>query len=256
MLKFSSGKNNAKLVNLAKVMGNKKVYTFSTMSGYTCPAAKECLSKVVETNGKYAIKDGPYTLFRCFSATQEAVYPAVRRQRQHNMQMLLSCLKDKYPTEAIFNMFNNSIPKDAGIIRINVAGDIFNQSYFDALIKLAIYHPTVIFYAYTKSLNFWVRRLSEIPNNFILTASYGGKYDDLIAKHNLRYAKVVFSEKEANDLGLEIDHDDSFAAKIEKKNISFALLLHGVQPKGSDAAVALKELKGKGSYSHKKKDSK
>ncbi len=90
-------------------------------------------------------------------------------------------------------------------------------------------------------------------DNFILTASYGGRDDELIDQHGLRSAKVVFSETEAEELGLEIDHDDSHAARPSVKNLDFALLVHGTQPKGSEASEALKALKGKGSYSRKKK---
>ena len=86
-----------------------------------------------------------------------------------------------------------------------------------------------------------------------MTASYGGREDELIDSQNLRSTKVIFSEEEADSLGLEIDHDDSHAADPAKKNDDFALLIHGTQPKGSEAAVALKELKGKGSYSRKKR---
>ena len=71
----------------------------------------------------------------------------------------------------------------------------------------------------------------------------------IIEEFNLRSAKVVFSEAEAAELGLEIDHDDSHAAKPSLRDNSFALLIHGTQPKGSAASVALKELKGQGSYS-------
>jgi len=110
-----------------------------------------------------------------------------------------------------------------------------------------------LFYAYTKSLRYWlsVREFPEIWN-FVLTASYGGTHDHLIDEFNLRSAKVVFSEAEAAELGLPIDHDDTHAAKPTLRDDSFALLLHGTQPKGTDAATALKALKGVGSYSRKK----
>ena len=58
-----------------------------------------------------------------------------------------------------------------------------------------------------------------ILDNLILTASYGGRDDHLIGMidglhgENLRSAKVVFSEAEAEMLGLEIDHDDSTRRK-------------------------------------------
>ena len=62
-----------------------------------------------------------------------------------------------------------------------------------------------------------------------MTASYGGTRDELIGEYNLRSAIVVENEEEANKLGLEIDHDDSIAIS---NGPSFALLIHGPQPKG------------------------
>ena len=86
-----------------------------------------------------------------------------------------------------------------------------------------------------------------IPSNLILTASRGGHWDSKIEENAFKCAEVVFSEQEAIDKGLEIDHDDSHAVFGKK---SFALLLHGTQPKGSDASKALSKLRkaGKGGY--------
>ena len=83
----------------------------------------------------------------------------------------------------------------------------------------------------------------------MLTASRGGKYDDMIDLHGWKEALVVYSEQEAIDKGLEIDHDDTHAA-FGKDN--FALLIHGTQPKGSAASAALSKLRkqGKGGYSN------
>ena len=80
----------------------------------------------------------------------------------------------------------------------------------------------------------------KLPNNFYLTASYGGKYDYLINEgYFTRYSKVVFSIEEAKKLGLEIDTDDSCCFK----NKPFALLLHGLQEKNTPSAIALREIK-------------
>ena len=82
-----------------------------------------------------------------------------------------------------------------------------------------------------------------VPDNMVLTASRGGRDDDMIEQHSLRSAKVVFSVAEAEALGLEIDNDDSHASNPAIRDNDFALLIHGVQPAGSDAANALKILK-------------
>lgn len=250
LLKFQKG--NAKL--------DKVVYTFSIPSGFTCPFALECMSKSDRVTGK--IKDGPATVFRCFSASQEALYKNVRASRWYNFDLLKNaineyrslpdnaCTDDK--RRAMAWLIHKSLPKKAAIVRIHVAGDFFSQDYFDAWIAVARENPSKLFYAYTKSLNYWVNRKDSLPDNFVLTASYGGRSDNLIAEHGLRSAVVVYSEKEAKDKGLEIDHDDSHAM-VQGKD--FALLIHGVQPKGTKASQALSALKkqGKGGYNKAKR---
>ena len=85
-----------------------------------------------------------------------------------------------------------------------------------------------------------VLQLVLLPNNFYLTASYGGRYDYLIDQgYFTRYSKVVFSEAEAKRLGLKIDIDDSLCFGDKP----FALLLHGLQEKNTLSAIALKEIK-------------
>ena len=71
----------------------------------------------------------------------------------------------------------------------------------------------------------------------------------MIEQYGFRFAKVVFSEAEAEELDLIIDHDDSHAANPTWRDQDFALLIHGTQPAGTEEAMALKALKGKGSYS-------
>ena len=255
MLKFS--KANAKTQALANdpeladyLTDKRKIYSLDLLSGYSCPYAEKCLSKaVVQPDGKRKIRDGKKTEFRCFSASQEVQYTNVYNSRKHNFDLLRNLHHDD-----MFYMIDDSLPKDAGIVRIHVAGDFFNQEYMHAWYAVALNNPRTLFYAYTKSLRYWLS-VREFPElwNFVLTASYGGTHDHLIDEFNLRSAKVVFSEAEAAELGLAIDHDDTHAAKPTLRDDSFALLLHGTQPKDSEASKALKALKGKGSYSRNKK---
>lgn len=251
LLKFSPGSGNAKLQSLGG-----KVYTFSLLSGWACPGAKECYSKAVQEDYGVHIEDGPHTKFRCFSATQEVVYGAVYDQRRHNFETIKALMR-VVPTAdragAVATLIQQSLPLKATIIRIHVAGDFFLKEYMKAWLIVAANNPGITFYAYTKSVHFWVELMAEIPSNLKLNASKGGKFDHLIATHNLKFAEVVYTEQEAIDKGLEIDHDDSHAFLQDK---SFALLLHGVQPRGSEAAEALKLLKiaNIGQYTKTKKD--
>lgn len=232
---LSFGKGNAKLDGF--------IQTLSLPSGYTCPGADACLSKANRDSGK--ITDGPNCQFRCFSASQECLFRNVRNSRWNNFELLRAAGSSQGMTDLILA----SLPQSPFqvVVRIHVSGDFFNQSYFDAWVAVAKARPHFLLYAYTKSLPFWVARLNNIPSNLILTASFGGKFDNLIAQHNLRYAKVVYTEDEAKTLGLEIDHDDSHAYK---NGPSFALLLHGTQPAGTESNLALRLLRkaGKGGY--------
>jgi len=244
----------AEVESLKKYLEGKKVYSFDLLSGYSCPFAKDCLSKAVEdSQGKRTIKDGPDTKFRCFSASQEVQYTGVYNRRKNNLDNLRG-----FNTIELVKEIIAAMPKDLGVCRIHVAGDFFNEKYFLAWLAIAKLFPQKLFYAYTKSLKYWVnnREMVDSLPNFILTASYGGRDDAMIDEHSLRASKVVFSESEAESLGLTIDHDDSHAADPELKNQDFALLIHGTQPKGSEASEALQLLrknKVKHSYSRKAK---
>jgi hypothetical protein len=238
-MKLVFGKANAKLRGLETKMGGK-VFTFSLLSGHTCPYAKECLSKAVaDSNGKRHIEDGPHTEFRCFSASQEVQYTGVYDSRKNNGDIL------GVSVSKAADVILAQLPKKATIVRIHVGGDFKTQAYFDAWVEVARRTPNVLFYAYTKSLPFWVKRLDVLKTvaNFVLTASRGGWKDSLIDLHNLRETVVVYSEAEAAKMGLEIDHDDSHAADPQVRDQNFALLIHGTQPKGSHAANMLSELK-------------
>ena len=232
LLKFS--KDNKKLDKLAKEVHKQKgiyrnVYSVSIPSGRhdTCPYADKCKAYVGD-NGKIVSNDD-YIDYRCYSASMEAVYPIQLKQRNYNFDLLKNCNKD---TQELTNLINASIPIEAQIIRIHVGGDFYSQPYFDAWLNVAMLNRKIRFYSYTKSLPFWVNRLSSINignyPNLELIASRGGTKDKLIDEYKLREAIVVYSEKEAKERNLEIDTTD-YLACYEKK--SFALLIHGVQPK-------------------------
>ena len=235
MLKFSL--ENAKLGHINDWTDKKQtIYSFSLPSGFSCPAAKDCESKADRITGK--ITDGEDTKYRCFSASTESMFPSVRNQRWDNFDQLR-----KLDKESIVKAIQEALPIDMDILRVHVGGDFFNQKYFDAWMEVARLNPTKTFYAYTKSLNYWMHSVDNIPNNFALNGSRGGTKDHLIDEYNLKVAEVVFSLEEAEAKNLEIDHNEKHAIQDTG---SFALLIHGTQPKGSKASVALKSLKEQG----------
>lgn len=239
MKKLTFGKGNAKL--------SKEIFTFSLPAGFSCPAAHLCASYADRHTGK--ISDGKNMAFRCFAASQESTYPNVRESRWANFEALKAYKNNAFTMASIIL---SSLDMSAKIVRIHVSGDFFNAQYFRAWCYVAMHRPNTRFYAYTKSVNIVADNVHMMPDNLILTLSEGGKHDDLIQHLDIKSVKVVFTEEQAEALSLEIDHDDSHA--IEGTD-NFALLIHGTQPTGTDAAAAIKSLKANGtkfSYSAKK----
>lgn len=179
------------------------VYEWNLPTGWTCPYARECLVKVDKTTGKFQNKSDAY---KCYAASAER-FPGVRKMRWANFEYALKGGKI-------------ILPSDARAVRIHMSGDFFNQTYFDNWLNTAMVNPEIEFWAYTKSLKYWVARLQQIPMNLILTASYGGGEDWLIDKHNLKNVKVFRSASEIND-GRPIDTNDDYA---RIPDVNFALI--------------------------------
>jgi hypothetical protein len=232
-------------------LGNSKLPPWIAIldlpAGHSCPFAYLCCSSANRTTGK--ITDGPHTEFRCYAASQEAIYGGARKRRWDNFNALRACKTMGAMVELILAALPNS-----PLARPHSAGDFFSQMYFDAWLEVARRRPNQKFYAYTKALPFWIKRKGEIPDNFKLTASYGGTHDFLIEIHSLRSARVVESEQQAAELGLQIDHDDALAYG---NGGDFALLIHNTQPKGSRYAkawaIVKKTIGGYGKKGRKKK---
>jgi hypothetical protein len=181
-----------------------KAWSWNLPSGWSCPAALECLAKANRETGK--ITNGPHQKYKCYSAMTER-YPSVRKRLWANYE----AVRGKKPGE-VEALLQGILPKKAKLIRIHSAGDFFSQDYFDGWVEFARNNEQIRFWAFTKSLPFWVTRLGSIPPNLELQASYGGRHDDLIQQYGLKFARVVWSQAEADSLGLKIDTNDMMAA--------------------------------------------
>lgn len=242
MVKFSAA--NTKLKKLYKVAalakwldGRRKIYSFDLLSGWACPQADICQSRAIVVDGKRRIQDGPNTEIRCFSASQEVLYTNVYNLRKGNFDAIRAITSNDSLTRgqrinSVAQLIQANLPKNAGIVRIHVAGDFFNRIYFRAWLQVIMNNPSILFYAYTKALNHWLENfdvVNAIPN-LVLTASRGGRLDAKIEEYKLREAIIFNDENEASDFNLEVDHDDSHAAIPDNRNKSFALIIHGTQP--------------------------
>lgn len=228
------GKSNEKLANM-------NIIYLSLPAGYTCPFAAGCKTFAHKKGGKFkssgkSILDAGGDM-RCYAASTEARYPNVRESRWSNFELLQN-------TDDIAGLISRSIQyfnvhnPDIKIFRIHESGDFFSQEYFNAWIDVAEKFPNILFYAYTVSLPYWQESKDRIPKNLRLTASQGGKRDDIIDKEGFRKVVIVRDEGEAIKKNLHIDVADFLAVFGDK---DFALLLHGVQSKESgESSLAMK----------------
>lgn len=180
------------------------VYEFNLPAGHSCPFAKDCKVSVDRVTGKMV--KGQDNKFRCYASAAER-FPAVRESRWKNFEEMKAGVKIE-------------IPKEATHIRIHGSGDFFSQDYFDMWLNVCRENPNVKFWAFTKSINYWVARLGSIPDNLTLQASKGSLCDYLIDEYHLKYAEV-FTNIADVPKGMKIDTDDSMAMSGTE---SFALL--------------------------------
>ena len=204
-LKFSKG--NSYL--------GKGVWSFNLVSGTTCPYADTCLAFTDRETGK--LSKGKNMIYKCYSAAGER-YPNVRNLVWNNYELL----KKASSMDEIVDLINKAFPKNAKAIRIHAGGDFFSQVYFDAWLEVISERPEVEFWAFTKSLPLWIKRINEIPENLELIASYGGTKDYLIKEHGLKSALIVQNQTVADLLELEVDDNDRLARL--KNGDSFALI--------------------------------
>jgi hypothetical protein len=249
LLKFS--KANAKL---------SKRLIFNLPAGFTCPFARSCRTIADPKTGKILDlqRGDDQKIFRCFAASSESRSPSARALRWHNYNLLreesMYSMRDLI-VESIKASSTKKISNPNKLCRIHESGDFFSHNYMHAWFLAANKFPEMKFYAYTKSLDYWFDMYSHIPSNVYLTASRGGALDYMIDKFPevfYRTSQVVYNQQEADDLSLEVDHDDSHCFGDKP----FALLVHGVQPAGSDASKHLARRRKDGAWAgYNNKDS-
>ncbi len=160
---------NAKMKKTSKE-NNTKIYNFSipaykTKSGkITCPFAKDCIKYC------YAQK-GNYTRFPIIQDLMEKKYNITK---QDNFILLM----------------NEEIKKKkATHIRIHDSGDFYSVKYLNKWVDIAIQNTNIIFYAYTKSIKFFINGL-KLPKNLKIIFSEGSKNDNLINTARDRHARI------------------------------------------------------------------
>lgn len=173
----------------------------------TCPAAKDCI------NGCYA-RQGAY------------VWSNVNQAYENR---LAETLKDDFP----LTMMIEIIERKAERIRIHDSGDFYSYEYLSKWLKIIDSLPHVEFYCYTKRVDLFKEYQINLPSNFTVIFSYGGKFDHLISPA-LDTHSAVFSSKEQLDRAQYLDatdNDDTIFLLNKTKETGIGLIYHGASSK-------------------------
>lgn len=218
----------------------KSTMIFNLPAGTTCPGADKCMAFVtLDSEGKRKVVDGANTQFRCFAASSEALFGAVYDSRQNNFNSIKNLLKNfsvgvagKIVADMIQSQRKMKGKNITTHVRIHESGDFYSANYFAMWMHVCRLIPDLTFYAYSKNLPMILDYgMDLLPRNFYLTASMGGKFDNLIHEGYFpRYSVVLMNQAEADAKGLEVDHDETHCYTQDGP---FALLVHGTQPAGS-----------------------
>ena len=191
-MKKTSKENKAKILNFS-------IPAYKTKSGkVTCPFAAACVKYC------YAQK-GNYTRFPIVQELMEKKYE-IRKQTNFNSFMNEEIQKKK-PTH----------------IRIHDSGDFYSIKYLLKWVNIALDNPKVIFYAYTKSIQFF-KGCINIPENMKIIFSEGSKTDELINARKDRHARIFNNIQDLNAAGYVDASANDLQAITDNKKVG--LIFH------------------------------
>ena len=185
-MKKTSKENKAKILNFS-------IPAYKTKSGKsTCPFAGGCQKYCYAQKGNYTR----------FPIVQELMEKKYLLSKQDNFNTLMNEeIKKKKPTH----------------VRIHDSGDFYSPLYLQKWVDIANDNKEVIFYAYTKSIKFFVEGFT-VPTNLKIIFSEGSKRDDLINVNIHRHARIFKTSNELKAAGyIDASANDLQAITDNKK---------------------------------------
>ena len=180
-------------------------YEVDNKSYITCPGADACLALCYARQGTFLFKGS-------------------KRVRIDNHQLLLTT-HVTHGLQGVIDILDEavkSVSKTVAVIRLHDSGDFFKKWYVQAWVEVIKRHPNILFYAYTKS--FPMFKGIDLPSNFRVTYSFGGKWDNKIDGPNSRIFPTLDDRIKA---GYVDGNDSDMPAILGEHNIG--LVYHGVK---------------------------
>jgi hypothetical protein len=229
MIKISDG--NSKL---RKTGGKVKLHLaeHGSLNGFVPrPKAYRVVSFNIPAGG-YEMEDKAYTtcpgagacLALCYARQGTFLFKGSKRVRIDNHQLLLTT----YATSGLDGVVDildhavKSMSKRVAVVRLHDSGDFFKKWYVEAWMEVIKRNTDILFYAYTKS--FPMFKGMDIPDNFRVTYSFGGKFDSQVDGPN---ARIFATLDERIAAGYVDGNDSDMPAILGEHNIG--LVYHGVK---------------------------
>ena len=209
---------NSKLKKTSKELG-KRVFNFGMTAWKTahgdivCPYAKDCvLTKTLD--------DGKVIQYKCYAQMGMYNFPNVKKAYLWRLE--------QYKTDEFVDMVINEIRrKRVEYLRIHDSGDFYDRTYVNKWLKIMELFPDVRFYAYTKSVPLFIRRMDELPSNFDVIFSEGSTHEHLVDKSKHRFSSVFNSITDLIRAGYANASElDLFATKWFTENNKIGLIYH------------------------------
>ncbi len=150
---------------------------FRSRSGFkTCPKAKLCVSGCYARSGGYLFK---HTVNKYEQRLALSQSPNFIKTLCEEIDIIRARAKKK---------------GKQSYIRIHDSGDFYSPGYLNRWLSIIKAFPDVVFYAYTKEIALF--KAQQLPQNFKVIYSFGGKEDYLIDIAKDRHA-IVFEDRES-----------------------------------------------------------
>jgi hypothetical protein len=152
----------------------------------------------------------------CYAAKGFYMFPNVKAKHESN----LLATKDKDFVQVmvleISSQLNKLQDSKSLLIRIHDAGDFYNKAYALKWLRImSIFEGLPVeFYAYTKQVSLF--KSLDLPSNFRVIYSYGGKQDHLIEAND--YSASIF-RTDVPKAYANASYDDKVAAQGKNKQI-------------------------------------
>lgn len=186
-----------------KLMKNG-IISFDLPALLSCPFASECKKFCYANKGTYR-------------------YPTVQKKYLKNFELA--------KTKNFVNVANDSLKAlpNTKFVRLHSSGDFFSRSYVKSWIEIMIANPSIVFYAYTKSMQLFKKL--DLPSNFIMIQSDGTLDDDRFIDQTKPFAKIFDSIEDLMDAVdhqnfIDASHDDLNAIKGALLGMNIALIKH------------------------------